>query len=153
MEKIVFGDCRYNFSSLSLISLRYFYSSYFNGHVSVPDASDQPQGSSSVVGVIWKRVLDDIDEFYASQTYQFQNLSQIFQDIAESLTLHIRDADSSVPVTGEIGHEETCVHIQWGWLALPFALVALTILFSIAMLFRTATEEDRFHAGSRHHWR
>ena len=148
LEQVATGDCMYQFSGVSLRSLGYFWSSYFHGNMSVPGSADQPQGSSSVVYVVWDRILNDSEEFFANQTYQFQNLSQIFEDVAESLTLHIRengDANRSVAVTGEIGHDSTCVHVYWDWLAFPFALVVLTILFFVVMVFRTDTEQDRFH--------
>ena len=149
LEGIVNGECMYEFSGFAMANLKYYWSSIFTGNVSDIGGDDQLQDASDIIQILWDRIRNDTLEVQAPPSQQFQNVRQIFEDIDQALTVYIRengDANRSSPATGQMGHENTCVHVAWAWLAYPFALVFLTILFFVVMVFKTETEEHCFHA-------
>lgn len=148
---IVNGQCIYTFLDSTLNSISYWWLTYFNGHVTQPQpqtAADEPQASSDVAEMLYDTITNQTTGGISGQPYSFNNLSYLFESLADAMTVHIREngaANYSTPVTGHIGRENTCVHVYWGWLGFPFALVGITILFFIVMVSQTGRGQDRFH--------
>ncbi|KAL7933972.1 hypothetical protein V8C35DRAFT_280290 [Trichoderma chlorosporum] len=73
--------------------------------------------------------------------FDFERVEGIFGNISDSMTAYIRgagQAELSSPATGEVMHYDTCLQVQWGWLALPAALVFLVIIFLVWTIVVTA---------------
>jgi hypothetical protein len=71
-----------------------------------------------------------------------------FANISDSLTQHVRQngmQDFSSPAYGLVLHEQTCIRVRWAWLAYPTALVALTLIFLVAMITETRKGEMKSH--------
>lgn len=49
----------------------------------------------------------------------------------------------SVPAQGAILYAQTLIQVDWQWLSLPLALVALTILFIVAVVIQPSTHGRR----------
>lgn len=85
------------------------------------------------------------------QVYDFGNVSleslnSTFQNISQSITTYMRDTgdpNHSDPVRGIVLHAQTCLGVRWGWLALPAALVVMTLLFFIVMIIQTRPTGNR----------
>ena len=151
LQQVDDGNCMYVFATYTMASLQYFWLSFFVGNVSEPGGSvDGPEATSNVAEAIWNTITNDTGLAQPGDTEQFQNITKVFSSIADAMTVHIRengDTDQSAPVIGMIGHESTCVHVYWGWLAYPFALILITLIFFVTMMVRTATgsQQNRFH--------
>jgi hypothetical protein len=65
-------------------------------------------------------------------------LDAMFNNIARSMTLAIRTrTDSTTLVNGTSYTQQTFVSVQWAWISLPFALLALSLLFLIDVALST----------------
>ena len=151
LEQVLSGNCMYEFYWYSASSLNYFMLSYFTGNVTTPGgAVDAPVASSDVVQYIWNSITNGSSIAQPGDDPPLQNITNVFSSVADAMTAHIRqngDANHSVPVLGIIGQENTCVHVYWGWLAYPFSLILITLIFFVTMMIRTATgsQQNRFH--------
>ncbi|KAJ4294270.1 hypothetical protein N0V90_007960 [Kalmusia sp. IMI 367209] len=64
----------------------------------------------------------------ASLLYRSQNVSDIFEHIAKSMTARLRSGSNTTMIVGQAWIPETYIHVQWAWFALPTALAVLTIV-------------------------
>ena len=92
-----------------------------------------------------------IQALFNSGNVTFASVNSTFTNLVDSMTTYIRqhgNANFSTPALGLVYLNETCVHVYWGWLAFPAALVCLTILFFVAMITKT-----RLGANQGHDWK
>lgn len=85
-------------------------------------------------------------QVYDYGSVSLESLNSTFQNISQSITTYMRErgnANHSEPVRGIVLHGQTCLEVRWGWLALPAALVVLTLLFFIAMIIQTRPTGNR----------
>jgi hypothetical protein len=72
IAQVLSGPCMYTFSEYTLSSLAYFWTSYFDGNVTEPEAAqDFPAGSSGVAQAIYDTILNNTGLIFANQTGQF----------------------------------------------------------------------------------
>ncbi|KAI9738284.1 MAG: hypothetical protein M1834_008782 [Cirrosporium novae-zelandiae] len=49
-------------------------------------------------------------------------------------------SDNMGPANGTVYENATCVHVRWGWIALPAALLLLTIIFLLLTIIQTSLD-------------
>ena len=72
--------------------------------------------------------------------YKAENITARIENLAISMSNNIRQQninDSSL-VLGATWKAETYVHVRWGWLALPIALVSFSLVFLIGAIIETS---------------
>ena len=130
------SKCLYSLHFLSLNSLYWYINQYFNG--AVVNAGYYTFDNNDNTGPI------QLTAMYGSGNISLHNFNTSFTGVAEALTTTMRqtgNANYSQPAIGQVSHYATCVHIRWAWLALPSALVGLTVLFVIGTLVQMSIQE------------
>ncbi|KAI1406758.1 hypothetical protein F5Y13DRAFT_197180 [Hypoxylon sp. FL1857] len=82
----------------------------------------------------------DLLSIFNFSDVDFTDVDKRFGDVADSLTKFVRENGSpnrSVYATGQVLHYETCLNVRWGWIAMPAALAALTLVFFILTIVTT----------------
>lgn len=72
--------------------------------------------------------------------------------MTRSVTARLRQGDgisvNAGPAHGAIWGVQTCVHVNWVWLALPAGLLLLTIVFLVLTILRTRSKQARVWKSS-----
>ncbi|KAH3984808.1 hypothetical protein HBH52_052100 [Parastagonospora nodorum] len=66
------------------------------------------------------------------------NVSRHMERLANALTNVVRSAPSNAMLTGQAFSIETYVDIHWAWLAFPFTLLVLSLIFLVATMLKTS---------------
>ncbi|KAI8961686.1 hypothetical protein F5Y11DRAFT_325404 [Daldinia sp. FL1419] len=66
-----------------------------------------------------------------------EDLAQTAKRIAEGMTEIMRNSRNSTAVSGEGLRTQVYIEVQWGWVALPLALIALSLFLIVVMIIRT----------------
>jgi hypothetical protein len=139
--------CTYMFGESSLFALN-GYSSNFFGPESNLTSPYNVAGDTD--GPIW------LERLYLNGTADMNTTVAYMQGLAHAVTAVIRkngDAEHNLPVTGTVFGAQTCIAITWGWLALPAALLLLTLIFMCATVLRahhaTSVSRNAAEAGRR----
>jgi hypothetical protein len=137
-EGMISNHCIYETSQLAVTDLDYWFPDFFTANMTLEPALNKPQGPS-VAEIIYDRLW-----LYSAS---FETINTTFANVAAFLTVHIRRGqvgetgnigtviNGRLPATGTVNRSETCVRVQRGWLAYPIALVLLTFVFFISLLF------------------
>ena len=83
---------------------------------------------------------------YNSASATFDTVNATWATIAESMTTRIRQAGypaNSVRVQGITWVEETCVVVDWVWLAYPAILCGLNVIFLLATIVNSAMKHSQ----------
>ena len=83
---------------------------------------------------------------YNSGSVTLDSVTKTFANISESLTNYIRQngqANNSDPAIGIVMHDQTCLRVQWGWLAFPTVMTLMTLIFFIATVVVTKPTADK----------
>ena len=67
----------------------------------------------------------------------FERMENMFENVSTSLTNYIREngvSDYSASAIGVAKQEKTCIGVHWPWLALPSALVIVTLVFLVLLV-------------------
>jgi len=92
------------------------------------------------VGISSGETFFDTDMVQAFYWYYYEypsGLSRLTSELAQSMTNSFRSSGGAVPVPGAAFEAESYVHVRWGWIALPVAVVLLTAFFLAAAIFRS----------------
>ena len=84
--------------------------------------------------------------FFDFGNVNFESYKTTFENIAQSLTVHIRtngNATYSAPAIGQVFNQETYVRVRWPWLAYLAVVVLLLLVFFAAMVWETARDVHR----------
>ena len=75
----------------------------------------------------------------------FDRVESTFQNVSDSITSFFRQNSFSKndPAKGVVLHDQTCLSMQWAWLAFPSILVLSTLVFFIAMIIDTRPTGNR----------
>ncbi|KIV76897.1 hypothetical protein PV11_08747 [Exophiala sideris] len=121
------------------------------------------EGSGSDIAGIWTgyaRVGNFFSELiipsgpYASFLYSldFDGLSKMMSSLAASMTTHIRKtgnvAEARVPAVGTMWQDVAFVQVQWAWITLPAALVALALCFLVVTAVVNSRQGTKLWKGS-----
>ena len=91
---------------------------------------------------------------YASFIYSldFAGLSRMMNSLATSMTTHIRKtgnvAVKQVPAIGTAQQDVAFVEVQWAWITVPAALLALTLCFLVVTVAVSARQGTKLWKGS-----
>jgi hypothetical protein len=72
--------------------------------------------------------LDILKIFFNWGNTSFEHVEGIFQNISETMTTLTRqmgNTNHSAPAVGTVMHDQTCLRVQWPWLAFPAASLLL----------------------------
>jgi hypothetical protein len=83
-------------------------------------------------GPAWQRVLD-FNPWLAPN-----NVSRHMERLAIAMTNVVRSASSNEMLPGKAFSRQTYVSIKWGWLAFPFALLILSLVFLVSTIIKTS---------------
>ncbi len=92
-----------------------------------------------------------LQAIYNEANLTFDRIDETWRNVSDSITAYIRHhggVNLSAPAIGQTLRSQTCVHIQWPFLAYPATLVLLAIIFFVSMIFETRGAET-----SRHDWK
>jgi hypothetical protein len=73
-------------------------------------------------------------EAVARALYMQSNISQIFENIANSMTNKIREGPNATKIYGTSYREETYIHVTWAWLILPGVVVFMAVVLLAASI-------------------
>ncbi|KAE9370138.1 hypothetical protein N431DRAFT_442007 [Stipitochalara longipes BDJ] len=136
IKGIISEQCLYEIGIIATNGLDLWSASFFNGEETKGSAKDWPTGPSVV------------DLFYQSlsESASLATIDHIFGNIADSLTVHMRQngdhvqsVNASNPAMGSVIRSDTCVRVHWGWLSYPIVMALLTFVFFVSIIL-----------GSRH---
>lgn len=83
---------------------------------------------------------DWVAQLFEGDNTSFARVEAIWAALAESLTINIRlnsESNFSSPAVGTAYRTETCIIVQWPWLAYPAALLLLTLVFLAATIVQS----------------
>ncbi|KAH8816694.1 hypothetical protein F5884DRAFT_873444 [Xylogone sp. PMI_703] len=120
-----FSRCIYAIDYLFADDLYFTYLvNYFNGTITANIFNE-----NFIVGQVSGP--QPLQAMYNVGNFEYNRVEEIFHNISDSMTAFIRSAGEdglSDPATGEVLHHETCLRVKWAWLAMPAALVLLTVV-------------------------
>jgi hypothetical protein len=138
-DGMVSPQCIYQFGATAENSIDYFVADFLNGAITSGPSFYDYQGSAQ------------LQALYNEVNLTFDRINETWRNLSDSITTYIRqhgEAALSAPVVGRSVRLQTCVHIQWHFLAYPAALVLLAIIFFISTLIVTRGAET-----SRYDWK
>jgi hypothetical protein len=124
---VLSNECVYQFLEASFFSFQTFFGTFMNGTM----AGGQP---NAVTGPA------DLTFLYNYGAVNVSSVNATFASVAQTISARMRvagDANYSAPAQGEILQTLTLIRVDWAWLALPVALVALTLVFMVAVIIQT----------------
>ncbi|KAF2756586.1 hypothetical protein EJ05DRAFT_487465 [Pseudovirgaria hyperparasitica] len=80
---------------------------------------------------------DIVTAFYWNYYEYADGLNMLMSDLAVSMTTAFRGFNGAVPVQGKALSAESYVHVRWGFVVLPVAVVFLTVAFLVAAMLST----------------
>lgn len=128
-------SCTYDFGYGPTTGLRDSFTHVFFGTMYKPNNVTIPQGlSGRSIGDTWMLSL------YANGKANLTSAAAYFEGLAISMTAAIRengDSSNSAPARGTVFGSQTCVGVEWAWLALPAVLLFLTLVFLMTTVVRS----------------
>lgn len=118
------ANCTYNVNWLSLLSMSNSLSPLLKGHGSRP-ISNRPEWSSDTVEALYG--------LYGNYT----EINSVFESLASSLTTHARSKVCHSTKNGTAWTTQSYVQVRWPWMALPIALVVLSLVFLVVTVVHT----------------
>lgn len=127
-------DCIYQTFSTEISSLHAYIGEVFKGRVAF---------APNVLGG------DHVPEaIFQEGNVTFSTINDTFSRVAARLTTWNRENYAQYGpwyATGEVYKTQTCVQIEWAWLAYSAALVLATIIFLLATIIKTRRYEGSYH--------
>ena len=130
--------CVYAIDLTTASSFSSYFGSYLNGLVS---GTELPYGAEW-----WGAQVVQAFFNYGEPGFGFHWVEQLFQNMTESITNHMRQsgvADFSEPARGVARQDKTCIAVRWAWLTYPAFLVLLTLWFFTWVALETRTAGNR----------
>ncbi|CAM6002614.1 unnamed protein product [Sphagnum balticum] len=121
------SECVYEFYEESYFPFLQFFKGFMVGNVS-------GQQQNGVTGP------PDLNFLYNYGAITVDTVNATFASMASTMSARMRvagNATYSAPAQGEILETLTLIRVAWAWLALPVALVALTLIFMVAVIIQT----------------
>ncbi|KAE9370897.1 hypothetical protein N431DRAFT_546615 [Stipitochalara longipes BDJ] len=124
---VLSNECVYSFYTASYFPFSTFFETFLNGSL----YGDNP---NEVTGPA------DLTFLYNYGNMSVASVNETFASVAKTISARMRvagNANYSAPAQGEILQTLTLIRVDWPWLALPVALVALTLVFMVAVIVQT----------------
>ncbi|MCJ1360786.1 MAG: hypothetical protein MMC33_010795 [Icmadophila ericetorum] len=80
---------------------------------------------------------DVVQTFYWDYYEYTEGLELAMSELATAMTVAFRSFNGAIPVEGQAFNFESYVHVRWGWIGLPVAVVALAALFLLAAIYKS----------------
>ena len=83
---------------------------------------------------------ESLQAIYDGGNASFDSVSQIFDNVSDSLTDYFRlqtQPKYNTPAQGAVYHDQTCLGVRWPWLAFPTTVALLTLAFFVALLIES----------------
>lgn len=126
--------CTYTMYQYSWSAINEFVNTFFNGSIT-------PYGTAFNGPSV-------LQAFYNDGAISIGSVRSIFANVAESMTTNIRQSGNTswgAPALGTVYHQDTCVRVQWAWLAFPASLVLMTVLFLCFIIIGSRNEGGHIH--------
>ena len=91
---------------------------------------------------------DIVQTFYWDYYEYPTGIDLAMSSLATAMTVAFRSFNGAVPVPGQAFSLESYVHVRWGWLALPIAVVLLTGMFLTAAILRSRQSKTKLWKSS-----
>lgn len=121
----LWSACVYQVDTTAVISMLDYFGTAFDGFT---DGDDLIRVSYSA---------DIMQVLYASGNASLQTLDSTFTQLANTMTNNMRLNGYGDLAVGLTWQTTTYIHVEYGWLSLPAALVGLSILFLVATMIRS----------------
>jgi hypothetical protein len=128
----------YGTSNESASSIVASFQDIFPAFFTTSNATAQPmmRWRTWQAGPAWNRILD-FNPWLAPN-----NVTQHMERLATAMTNVVRSAPSKTMLKGHAYTKETFISIKWAWLAFPFILLLLSLVFLIATMIKTSKDGD-----------
>lgn len=146
------SSCTYDFAYAPSSGFRYSLNRVFFGTIDQPKSAFIRQRISGLtIGDAWMLSL------YANGQANLTSAARYMEGLAISMTAAIRnggDPSNSAPARGTVLASQTCVGVEWAWLALPAALLFLTLVFLVTTVVQSRRYTSTTTAeGGRKPWK
>lgn len=96
---------------------------------------------------ITQSITNWMNTFFNNFNATFDSVNASVANLATAMTAQVRQNGdkydfyngSGSSARGSVIIEQTCISVQWAWFALPASLLALTILFLVAIIIQTSS--------------
>lgn len=89
---------------------------------------------------------------WAQGSATLETVQAAMDGLSRSITARLRQGDGTSnnvgPVVGTVWGNQTCVHVNWGWIALPAALLLLTVVFLVLTVISTRSKKAQIWKSS-----
>ena len=92
-----------------------------------------------------------LKNLYRNGTASLDSVNTYMDDLSNAITNVIRTKGDTPPSAYALGitmGNQTCIHVQWAWLSLPAALLALAVIFLIATITSTRSWQPTWKSSS-----
>lgn len=147
-KKAVFDACVVQSTPLAYSNLNQFLYNFFDGNVTGQHIAHGGSNGIPNPGKLWASTLIQystvwLDPLYNNGAPSSGNTQALMDRLADSMTNYMRTADqNSSNIIGEVNGVQTCVRVEWPWLALPAVLVVATCLLLVATIVATARKAN-----------
>ena len=136
-------ECVYSLLTNSFLSLVNGLRPLLTGSMTPNNAHEDPQSADGQAS---------LQAMYQGGNVSFEIINATMHNLTEAMTSYTRehgDLNWSEAAEGQAWRTDTCVRIEWGWLASPAALTGLTLIFFVTMIVQTRRGE----VGYNHNWK
>ncbi|KAL0262104.1 hypothetical protein SLS55_003540 [Diplodia seriata] len=122
------SECVFSFGAIA--NLGAYLPTFLQGHIDLWE------------GIPFKSEPSWLMQVYDDANATLAAVDETWAALAASMTLQMRrdgvPGDSSAPATGSVWKTETCVSVQWEFLAYPAALLGLSVVFLAVTIWKSA---------------
>lgn len=87
---------------------------------------------------------DMLTSLYNNSYMDFDSIQEAFSNVSDIATAWVRTRGNttySTPVTGDVLHYATCLHVDWVWLLFPATLGSLAVVFFFVVVISTGRDD------------
>ena len=135
----VSSKCVYQYDPMAINAIYEFLNTFLNGSINPGNFKSDIHLSAQ------------LHMIYNTGNVNFDRVNETWKNLSDSITTYMRQhgtANRSAPAIGQAFRDQTCVHIQWPFLAYPAVLVLFAVVFFVCMVFETRRGDV-----SRHDWK
>ena len=121
-------------------TFKQYLSSLFTGNVSTSEVAQDLSFSSDFMGALVPSRSSGATDIGVNLT----NIPELMSNLSQSMTIRMRQSAVNNPeaqIAGDAYELDSFVEVRWAWLALPLALLLLTLIFLLASIRTSARAE------------